>query len=287
MKYEISKISRLGNRNSNQDRIGVVETERAVLLAVADGLGGYKGGEIAAETVVNCAIHHFKNSEFPIRNPGALIHEIILRAQRDVLSVAQANNPPLQAKSTCVICIIQDGFASWGHLGDSRLYVLRNGAIVKRTIDHSKVEEMFQKGLITEKQKLTHPEKNIITRCVGSETRRPKPTIAPAFTLQRDDVILLSSDGFWSPLSEKDIAAGLQKRNLHDAIEGLASDAEETSYPKSDNISVVGLRWLSVQQKKNPQPKQADPVKQTKQDIDEVNRELDDMIKKLKHIVGK
>lgn len=287
MKYDVAKANRLGNRKTNQDRMGIVETEHAVMLVVADGLGGYKGGELAAETVVNCAVRLFNAADKPIRNPGVLINEIINRAHREVLEMASSQNPPLQAKSTCVVCIIVDGFAYWGHLGDSRLYVVRNNTIYKRTTDHSRVEELFKAGKISEKEKDTHPQKNLITRCVGSDSKRPQPTISTGLPLQMDDVILLSSDGFWSPLSEQDIVKGVKKANFSDAIENLISDAEEASYPKADNISVVGLRWLSIYEKKKPVPKKNDPIKQTGKDIEEVNKELDEMIKKLKQIVGK
>lgn len=287
MKYDVAKANRLGNRKTNQDRMGIVETENAVMLVVADGLGGYKGGELAAEMVVNTAIRLFNAAQMPLRNPGVLINEIVMRAHREVLAMASKNNPPLQAKSTCVICIIVDGMAYWGHLGDSRLYVIRNNTIYKKTTDHSRVEDLFKAGKITEKEKETHPQKNLITRCVGSDNKRPKPTISSGLPLQMDDVILLSSDGFWSPLSAKDIVNGLKKQNFSDAIENLISDAEEASYPQADNISVVGLRWLTPVEKKKPVKKKTDPMKQTGKDIDEVNKELDDMIKKLKQIVGK
>lgn len=286
MKYDVTKANRLGNRKINQDRMGIVETEHAVMLVVADGLGGYAGGEVAAETVVDCAIRHFNSAEMPIKNPGVLINEMIMRAHREVLALGN-RTPPLKAKSTCVICLIIDGVAHWGHLGDSRLHVIRNNKIYKQTVDHSKVEELFKLGKITEKEKETHPDKNLITRCVGSDSKRPKPTIAVGLTLQKNDVILLSSDGFWSPLSEKELIDGVKLKNFSDAIENLISDAEETSYPKADNISVVGFRWLSENVKKKLAPKKKDPFKQTGKDIENVDKELDDMIAKLKNIVGK
>ncbi|WP_455199773.1 PP2C family protein-serine/threonine phosphatase [Kaarinaea lacus] len=287
MKYNVSKANRLGNRKSNQDRMGVVETRHAILLVLADGLGGHAGGDLAAETVVNCAIRLFKSVTQPIRNPRAFINDIILRAQRDVLELAAASSPPLQAKSTCVVCIVQDGLAYWGHLGDSRLYVVRNKALLTRTIDHSRVEELYKRGLITEEEKSTHPDKNLITRCIGSENQRPQPSISRALPLQLGDVILLCSDGLWSPLTDKEIYNGVQKRNFDDAIEDLASEAEETSYPHSDNISVIALRWLTSTANKNRELKAKSAMKETKRDIDNVNREMDDMIKKLKQIVNK
>lgn len=284
MKYDVCKASRLGNRKTNQDRMGVVETRNAIMLVVADGLGGHAGGDLAAETVVNCAIRLFNSAKRPIRNPGVFINEIFLRAQREVLSLANACQPPLKAKSTCVISIIQEGFAYWGHLGDSRLYVIRGESVVNRTIDHSRVEDLYQRGLITEQEKATHPDKNLITRCIGSESRRPLPTIAPVFPLQRGDAILLCSDGLWSPLSDQDIINGLQNQNLNDAIEDLASDAEETSYPHSDNISVVGFRWLdnAVQLQQGTNNDNA-PFSNTAQ----IDQEVDNMMEKLKHIVNK
>lgn len=287
MKYSISKANRLGNRKSNQDRMGVVETRHAILMVLADGLGGHAGGDLAAETVINCAMRLFKSASQPIKNPGALINNIILRAQRDVLSLAKHGNPPLKAKSTCVVCIVQDGLAYWGHLGDSRLYIIRNKSILTRTLDHSRVEQLFQQGLITAQEKLTHPDKNLITRCIGSEAHRPKPSISKALPLERGDVILLCSDGLWSPLTDKEIINGVRNKNFDDAIEDLASEAEETSYPHSDNISVVALRWLTEIVKKQ-KPSQAHKImKAAKQDIENVNREMDDMIKRLKQIVNK
>ena len=134
---------------------------------------------------------------------------------------------------------------------------------------------------------MNHPQKHVITRCIGSENKRPKPSIAPAFALHKGDVIILSTDGFWGPLSEDDVTSGLKLQNLQDAIENLASDADENSYPQSDNISVIALRWLSEQKKLIPANKKTNRFNQTNSDIDDVNKELDDMIKKLKNIVGK
>lgn len=285
MKYDVSKTNHLGNRKSNQDRIGVVETAEAILLVLADGLGGHAGGDVAAQTVVDCAFRHFNNADKPIRNPGNFLGQVILRTQREILDLAGSCDPPLQAKSTCVLCIIQDGFAHWAHVGDSRLYVIREDKVIKRTQDHSRVEELYQKGVISEKEKRSHPDKNLLTRCIGSESHRPQPQIAPAFPLQNNDVILLCSDGLWSPLSDQDIVRGLKQQNLVDAIEDLSSDAEEASYPQSDNISVIGFRWLSGGKTKVKRSPAQDS--KTTQDLEKVDKELEDMLSQLNNIVNK
>ncbi|MGD8885348.1 MAG: protein phosphatase 2C domain-containing protein [Gammaproteobacteria bacterium] len=287
MKYDVSKSNRLGNRKSNQDRIGVVETSEAVLLVLADGLGGHAGGDVAAETVVDCAFRYFNNVNKPIRNPGAFLSEVILRTHREIITLAASCDPPLKAKSTCVLCIVQDGFAHWAHVGDSRLYVVRNNKVFKRTRDHSKVEELYQRGVISQQEKQSHPEKNLLTRCIGSESHRPQAQLAPAFPLQQGDVILLCSDGLWSPLSDRDIVKGVNRQSLNDAIEDLSSDAEEASYPNSDNISVIGFRWQGafdpIEKPKAPAQQQAT----ANEDIDTVNQELEDMINQLNKAANK
>ena len=87
-------------------------------------------------------------------------------------------------------------------------------------------------------------------------------------------------------MSDQDIARGVKQQNLRDAIDDLASDAEETSYPNSDNISVIGFRWLTGNKKKNSGKKPDKDQHNINQDIDQVDRELEDMIKKLNNIVS-
>jgi len=245
MKYDIGTSNRLGNRKSNQDRLSIVESGSAVLLVVADGMGGHACGDLAAEATVDCAIREFNNAQNPVRNPVDFVKNIILHAHHDVVTLASIYKPPLKTRTTCVICMIQEGVAYWAHVGDSRLYLIRDGAVIGRTVDHSRVEELYQQGKITEAQKHRHPERNLVTQCIGSRSYGPQPTLSEPYPLQEDDVLLLCSDGLWGALNEQHIVESVRKGDLITAVDALSFDAEHASYPHADNISVAAIRWLS------------------------------------------
>ena len=282
MKYEVAKTNRLGNRQINQDRAGIVETSEGLLLVVADGLGGTSGGEIASETAVNSVIRQFNNASRPLEKPDLFINQVIMRAHREVIAVSNAHQPPIQAKTTIVVCVVQNGFAYWGHVGDSRLYVIRGGRIVKQTIDDSKVEQLFQQGVISEAEKLTHPERNLITQCIGSNTISLQPKLSPAMALQKNDVLLLCTDGLWAALPEKEMIGTLDYPNFDRALEFMSRNAESASYPNSDNISAVGLRWQSENTQQEPKF-----IANTNVESDEIETELEEIVKQLENIVGK
>ncbi|NOZ52691.1 MAG: serine/threonine-protein phosphatase [Gammaproteobacteria bacterium] len=243
MKYDIGTVSRQGNRKSNQDRLSIIESGSVVLLIVADGMGGHACGDLAAEATVDCAVRELSNAILPIHNPIDFIKKTILYAHHDVVTLSNIHNPPLKSRTTCVLCMVINGTAYWAHVGDSRLYLLRDGKVVCRTIDHSRVEALYQQGEITESQKLTHPERNLITQCIGSRSYGPQPESSAAVTLQVNDVLLLCSDGLWGALSEKKICDSLREGNLLSRLEMLVDDAERASSPHADNISAAAIRW--------------------------------------------
>jgi len=246
MKYDIGTSNRLGNRKSNQDRLGIVESESAVLLVVADGMGGHACGDLAAEAAVDCAIREFNNTATPVCDPADFIKNIILHAHHDVVTLSSIYKPPLKSRTTCVLCLIQGGIAYWAHVGDSRLYLIREGNVVNRTIDHSRVEELYQQGKITEDQKKRHPERNLVTQCIGSRSYGPQPTLSGPCPLQENDVLLLCSDGLWGALSEGRLCEPLREGHLLSGLDALTFDAEQASYPHADNISAAAIRWLSA-----------------------------------------
>ncbi|NOX75338.1 MAG: serine/threonine-protein phosphatase, partial [Gammaproteobacteria bacterium] len=150
MKYQASKTSRLGNRVVNEDRIAMVEHRGAVLLVLADGMGGYRGGQIASKALVNRMIRQFQRSNLPTTEPAAFLKDLISDAHLAVLRAGQEQYPPIEPRTTCVACLIQEGCAQWAHVGDSRLYLLRKGKPFLKTVDHSKVEELRRKGKLSE-----------------------------------------------------------------------------------------------------------------------------------------
>lgn len=245
MKYDIGTANRLGNRRENQDRIGVVETPSTLVLVVADGMGGMSGGKLAAETFVNSIVRSTNNTRLPPQDPVVFLEQVIKIGHYDVVAAGRRQHPPIEPGTTCVVCVLQDGYAWWAHVGDSRLYHLRRGHIISRTRDHSRVEKLLQEGRIRSQDRHHHPEQNIITRCIGCNITLPEPSFSRQTVLEREDILLLCTDGLWGALAESQLGDALCSSRLDTDLNALAQHAESESYPKSDNISAIALRWRS------------------------------------------
>lgn len=246
MKYEIGQVNRLGNRSSNQDRFIAVECEEGVLLVLADGMGGQAFGEMAAQILVEQARYDYLAIHRPVANPGAFLREVLLQSHRAINDFGQSQHPPATPGTTGVLCLIQNGSATWAHVGDSRLYVYQQGLPIYRTTDHSYVEHLFQKGKISRWEQDNHPKRNQITECLGVRADEPKVTVSKPVTLKPGDIVLLCSDGLWGPLDDALMGSILlTDGDLEQALYSMAEKAEQISYPRSDNISVLALRFIA------------------------------------------
>jgi PPM family protein phosphatase len=243
MKYQIAQLSVAGGRSVNEDRVGIAERGNAVLLAVADGLGGHSGGELAAQTVIETVLkvfHGVKQSR--IADPFAFLALTILKAHRAVGERAQMHVPPLEARTTCVVCLVQDGYAYWAHIGDSRLYHFRRSRLLKRTEDHTPVEELRRDGVISEDEMASHPRKSYLLRSLGG-AEDPRIALSDETPLHPDDVLLVCSDGLWEALTPAQMLPFLEASNLEDGIEDMLFAAEKQMGHGADNITAACLRW--------------------------------------------
>jgi serine/threonine protein phosphatase PrpC len=246
MKYEIARTSLLGDRKINQDRCLLMEAPDAVLLALADGMGGHPKGEHAAQILMDTCRKAFLTSRKPISNPRVFLSGLLDITHHQILDYGQQQDPPIEPRTTGVICLIQENNAYWAHVGDSRLYVMRDEVIAFRTQDHSYVEQLRQQGLITRAQLQTHRYRNFVTRCLGGQNNHPVAELSEPFPLSHNDIILLCSDGFWGPLHERKMVGSLTNPSAPFAtiVQQLASQAESNKRPESDNVTVLALRWL-------------------------------------------
>ncbi len=243
MKYQVAQHSLQGSRPINQDRVTYAERPNAILMVLGDGLGGHVGGELASELLTQVVLQDFNSvKQSTITNPSAFLALTILRAHRVIVSFGESQNPPIQPRTTCVLCLIQNGYAYWAHVGDSRLYHFRGGQCLQRTIDHSSVEQMRQDGLITEEEMLTHPSKGRLLKCLGGP-RKPVISLSEETLIQTNDLILLCSDGLWEALTLKDISDYIFSDNLEESVEEMLLDAEEQMQKGSDNITAICLKW--------------------------------------------
>lgn len=243
MKYQLAQHSMRGSRPSNQDRVAVVERDNAVLMVLADGLGGHAGGELAAEILTQTAVRMFQAVRQPvITKPASFLALIIMHAHKAITDVGEAHRPRITPRTTCVLCLVQNGYAYWGHVGDSRLYLFRGSQIVKRTRDHTFTEHLRSGGLLKDDEISGHPEKSRLLKCVGGPYN-PTITLGDETPLYPGDLLLLCSDGLWEALKPAELLEFLKYDVLEEGVEEMLLAAEHKMKNASDNLSAICLRW--------------------------------------------
>lgn len=243
MKFTIYQESRQGKRNNNEDRIAYCYSRDALLMVVADGMGGHYYGEIASQIAAQTLTDAFQREARPmLADPFLFLQRSMTNAHHAILDFAADHNLRDSPRTTCVACVIQDSIAYWAHAGDSRLYLMRDGRVIGQTRDHSRVRLLVEQGVISEAQVANHPERNKVYSCLGGP-QPPEIEFARKTPLETGDVVLLATDGFWGPLPPELLAAALKQANLLQAIPNLMNQAESRGGPHCDNLSVVATRW--------------------------------------------
>jgi len=246
MQIEYAKVSALGDRSDNQDRAAVVVAEDAALMLVFDGMGGHSDGARAAETGLKVVQEIFVDTNLPVFDPQGFLYMALSTAHDEVVRLGHDVAVDFRPRATCAICLVQEGGAYWAHIGDSRIYQLRNGEVLSRSRDHSHVEVLIQEGAITEEEALDHPMRNFVECCIGGDAPVPDMSITGKQKLQNGDVLLACSDGLWSGLSDHDVAqiGQVEDRNLTESLKDLSIQALSANSPYSDNTTGTALKWL-------------------------------------------
>ncbi|MDH3860837.1 MAG: protein phosphatase 2C domain-containing protein, partial [Gammaproteobacteria bacterium] len=206
MQIEYAKVSALGDRQDNQDRAAVVASEDAALLLVFDGMGGHSDGAKAAETGLKVVQDLFMKATQPIFDPQGFLYMALAKAHDEVVRIGTDVAVDFRPRATCAICLVQEGGAFWAHIGDSRIYQVREGEVLTRSRDHSHVEVLIQEGAISEEEAQDHPMRNFVECCIGGDAPVPDMSITNRKKLEPGDVLLACSDGLWSGLSDSDMA---------------------------------------------------------------------------------
>lgn len=243
MKFTIYQESRPGKRRSNQDRIAYCYSRDALLMVVADGMGGHLHGEIAAQIAVQYITESFQREARPtLQDEMLFLSRALTNAHHAILDYAfdkQLADPP---RTTIVACVIQNSLAHWAHAGDSRLYLLRDGRVAFHTRDHSRVQVMVEQGLIREGEQATHPFRNRIFSCLGG-THSPQIEFSRRTPLYAGDHLLLCSDGVWGPPGAEDAIANLGTGSILESVKQLMDKVETLGGAACDNLSVIAMTW--------------------------------------------
>jgi serine/threonine protein phosphatase PrpC len=247
MQIEYAKVSALGDRQDNQDRAAVVVSEDAAMMLVFDGMGGHSDGAMAAQTGLQVVQDLFMAASLPILDPEGFLYMALARAHDQVVMLGQELAVDFRPRATCAICLVQESGSYWAHIGDSRIYQVRDGKVLTRSRDHSHVEVLIQEGAISEEEAADHPMRNFVECCIGGDAPVPDMSIATKKHLEPGDVLLACSDGLWSGLTDADMAeiGKPGDNNLVENLKALSIKALNANSPYSDNTTGTALRWIS------------------------------------------
>lgn len=222
-------------RANNQDNLQVGRT----VFAVADGMGGHVAGEVASEEAVK-PLKAMDGSRYDTPEAATeALREAVEAANSDVIGKARSNPDWAGMGTTLTAVLVRDEHVHLAHVGDSRAYLYRDGALSQLTTDHTLVEQLVQEGRLSREEIATHPQRSVITRAIGVEPTVDVDTLQP-LALQPGDRLLLCSDGLTGPVDEDTIAGILGGvEDPHAAVDQLVDLANTEGGP--DNITVVLL----------------------------------------------
>ena len=244
MRFSIYQDSQIGARASNQDRVGYCFTRDALLLLLADGMGGHLQGEVAATLALQAMGALFQErAKLAVGDPGRLLDDLIFTAHHELHRYRAVNRLSETPRTTIVVCLIQHGRAYWTHCGDSRLYWLRSGQILARTRDHSHIERLIQQGRVSPAARMTHPDRNKLYNCLGAPTL-PRVDRAAPVRLKPGDQLLLCTDGLWGSIPDHQLAYRLCTGELEQAVPELVQAATIAGGKTSDNVTALAMTWL-------------------------------------------
>lgn len=229
-------------RENNEDAYLLEQQERYVIAVVADGIGGYEGGEVASYLACKCISDYLRDS--PERDLGEdVLKQAVIHANNAVVS--QQQNPRLSSMGcvlTAVLFDLEQHLACMCHVGDTRLYKYKDGVLTKLSRDHSLVGLQEDAGLLSEKEAMSHPRRNIITRFIGNSRLDWDTTYMMdlSFPIEVDTQYLICSDGLYDMIASTEIMEVLaQVGNQQQKVEALINRANLAG--GKDNITTVIL----------------------------------------------
>jgi protein phosphatase len=243
MQFSIYQQSHIGGRKVNQDRMGYSYTREALLLVLADGMGGHQRGEVAASIALQTMSTLFRSQANPyVKRPERFLEDAFEQAHEAIQRYAREHGMTENPRTTIVACLVQHNCAVWAHCGDSRLYWLRRGQILARTRDHSHIEHLIAKGLADPSERNSHPDRNKLYSCLGASTP-PNVELSRQSSLEPGDVLLLCSDGLWGVLPDTEIVHQLSTHTIVQAVPDMIGMATAIAGPRGDNTTALAIQW--------------------------------------------
>ena len=229
-------------RETNEDYFYISNSlDQIQLFLLADGMGGYNGGEIASQLAIQTAKNYIENNFKDIEKDRDSIIQLLgssMEYANMVVYEKAKENPELQGMGTTLeICLIYNNKAYIGHVGDSRIYRVRKQFIRKLTQDHSYVQKLVKEGTITKEQAEHHPQKNMLMKALGCNAFVEPDVMVKGFL--KDDILIMCSDGLSNMVDQQTIYEMVSK-NIEQATKDLVQLAKDRG--GYDNITVVIIK---------------------------------------------
>jgi len=243
---EVSSQSDIGCvRTNNEDSFGYWEPEddgqflrKGRVAVVADGMGGYEGGQEASRLAVETLVAVYR--DFGGDDPQEALVEALQAAHEQIRQYSFAHPELRGMGTTCTAAAIVQDALYYVHVGDTRLYLIRDGQITKVTRDHSYVGRLVEAGMISQEQAESHPQRNILTAALGTNPDLIMDSPGHPEPLRPEDVLLICSDGLWGQVRDSEILDAVENKSAEQAGRELIKLARERGGP--DNITVEILR---------------------------------------------
>ena len=246
MDIEFFQITDVGNVRENNEDYAFYwipekrkdRKEKGYIFVLADGMGGYEGGEVASKIAVETVINEYKNLPAGI-TPEDFLREAIKKAHENIIEKKKEDKKLEKMGTTLEVVIVKKDNIYIGHIGDSRVYIHKNRKLTQITEDHSWVQEQVKAGVLTPEQAKKHPQKNLITKCLGIEEFNTPDILIQKFL--PEDTILTCSDGLSDEVEDKEIEEILNKhKDIEEAGKELVKKAKEKG--GKDNITIQLIR---------------------------------------------
>lgn len=242
MHLAIAHCTETGGRASNQDFVGFCANENIGCFALADGTGGYDGGALAASSVVSEVLSRFRDAPLQRCSDPKWTIEVA----RNALALARASHPECPDMNTTMATLLVDADAAratWCQLGDSRIYLFRNGRANVLTHDHSVLQAMIDAGFVRTGSTSLR-ERNTLYAAVGSDDTPSTAVCEVPLALRAGDVFLLCSDGFWELLDEAAMEEALRRARVPEEwVEGMLAHIGDPVARDADNFSALAV-WV-------------------------------------------
>ena len=233
-----------GDRDYQQDQLGLwphAQHKECLLGVVADGMGGRSGGRKASDQVMMTAQQLFERFSPERDSPADFLQQLVFEAHTVIrLTAVSAEQEP--HSTVAAFMVMPDASCHWVHAGDSRIYHFNQGRLLRRTLDHSYVQTLVDKGYLTPEQANSHPQSNVLVGCLGTEAD-PPATAALIAALAAGDALVACSDGVWHYLTDDEMGHIVDQLPAKESCQTLISIARERARGYGDNLSVLVVKF--------------------------------------------